>query len=179
MNPKTEKKMEKIEKIFTEAETVLGDLEILEPKVVSDRPPGLDALSNKIDEQLVQYDIEDAALVKDGNVFELDDLKKDFLMVKRNLHKMIRRGQTMMDTTQYMDLEDSTAGKIMAIAQLSTSISMNLKMLIEIYKDIVDIEKTRRPEVPGVISGAVSGDVNQNIIFSGDTAELMRYIKGK
>jgi hypothetical protein len=181
-----EKKMQKIEKVFIDSDEILSKMEIeaeegeFTEEVKPEKPPmDLARLNSLIEADRDPHDIEDLALVKDGNIFELDDLKKDFLMVKRNLHKMIRRGQTMMDSMEYMDMEDATATKVMAIAQLSTSISLNLKMLIEIHKDIVDIERARRPDIPGVIHGAVEGDVHQNIIFAGNADELMKHIRGK
>lgn len=163
MNP--ERKIAKIEKIFNAAETAVQEITIDEEgnQTYEMAPEGWERL-----------EIEE---VKDGNVFDLTDLKKDFILAKRNLYTLIRKGQMLMNGIDDLDLEEMTGTKIMAIAQLSTSVAGQLKMLVEMYKDIADIEKMRRPDIPGVIHGAVQGDLNQNIVFAGDTSELMKYLK--
>lgn len=164
---KPEKKIAKLEKIFDAAETAIQEISV-------------DDEGNQIYELAPEgWERTEIEEVKDGNVFDLTELKKDFILAKRNLYTLIRKGQMLMNGIDELDLEEMTGTKIMAIAQLSTSVSGQLKMLVEIYKDIADIEKTRRPEIPGVVAGAVQGDLNQSIVFAGDTAELMKHLNRK
>ena len=166
-NPmKQRKNIKKLEKVFNIAEDVIQSLEI--------NKEGMQEITLAPE----AYQFDEKEIEKNG-VLGLAELKADFLIAKRNLRKLIRHGQTLMDTSADMDMEEMTASKIMAIAQLSTSISGQLKMLVEIYKDIAEIEKSRKGGLPGAFEGNLAGVVHQNIIFTGDATSLMKYLKGK
>ena len=160
------KRIAKLERIFDAADTAVQTIETdMEGQETYElAPEGFECM-----------EIEE---IKDGNVFDLKELKQDFILVKRNLQSLIRRGQNLMQTVDGADVEEMNGSKIMAIAALGTSVAQQLKMITEIYRDITEIEKSRRGSVPGVIEGAVHGDVNQNIIFAGDTASLMKHLRG-
>lgn len=162
------KRLKKVEAIFDAAQEVVKSVTFNEETKTTDitlHPDG--------------YEIDDVGEIEDGKVFDLMELKKDFISIKRNLQKLIRQGQNMMESVGFMDLEEMPAARIEAISKLSNVISLQLKMIVEVYKDITEIEKTRAPvsALPGIIPGAVHGDFNQQIIFAGDSASLLKHLK--
>lgn len=113
--------------------------------------------------------------------FDFLDLKKDFLIAKRNLRKLIAHGQRLMDTSAGMSLDEMTATQIQAVAQLSDSVTNQLQLMITLYKDITEIQKNLTPSTPGNLpAGAtVQGNVvTNNVLFQGDTSQLMKLING-
>lgn len=170
MNKNNIKKLNKIEQIFGAADDVVTNME--EKTGGMEITLGAEAYEIEEQDEVLPVAIGD-------DVFSLTELKTDFTLARRNLRKLIRRGQTLMDTLQNADLEDMTAGKIMAIAQLSTSVSQQLKMLSEMYKDIMEIEKGRNGPPSGSIGPSITGVTGDiNMIFAGDTKSLMKHIKG-
>lgn len=128
------------------------------------------------------FDLMDAPsmeLTNDGSVFDLVELKTDFIMVKRNLKKLIDSGQRLFDQTIGLDLEDLKAGQIAAIAELSNSINKNLMDLVNIYKLIVDIESVKRGsnQVPGALNSGIQ-TLNQQV-FVGNAADALKHINKK
>lgn len=116
-------------------------------------------------------------LSEDGSIFELLELKSDFIMVKRNLKRLITHGQTIFDQTLTLDIADLKASQIEAIASLSNSINQNLMDLVGLYKIIVEIEQARRGN-PGPTAygqnNVVQGNLNQ--VFVGNAAEALQEI---
>lgn len=112
---------------------------------------------------------------KTDEIFSNDLLKKDFLMVRQNLISLISKGQTLFDKTSELDLTELKASQIEALATLQKTISENLKMLIEIYRDIVEIENKRnnKNEVPQLVN---TGTLNQ-VLFNGSTLDLLNALK--
>ena len=119
--------------------------------------------------------------IVDEPIFELDQLKLDFQMVRSNLMKLVNTGQRMLESAGTLDLGDMKASQLEALSGLQNTIANNLKLMMEIYKDMAAIEKARRSMAPPpVAQGAVNlGTVNNtNVVFSGSTSELLELIKG-
>ena len=114
-------------------------------------------------------------------VFTLDTLKSDFICIRQNVMKLITSGQRILDSTSLIDVSDLKASQLMAIATLLKTIGENSKTLIDIYKQIVEIEKLRvKEKVPEPTQTAMinSGTVvNNQILFNGDTSQLLEFIK--
>lgn len=153
------KRQTKIENIFNAAEEVIENLEVDDEKLITMGP--------------ASYEIDEVGDIEETDtVFEVMELKKDFIMVKRNLQKLVRQGQNLMDGVGIMHLDDMNGAQMSGIAQLSDVIGNQLKMMIEMYKDISEIERNKKPQNP-LVPGNVTGDLNQNILFTGTTADLL------
>jgi hypothetical protein len=117
-----------------------------------------------------------------NEVFSLDTLKSDFVIIRQNILKLINTGQHILDTAAVLDPSDMKAAQLTAISQLQQTLGNNLKLLVDVYKEIVNIEKTRSniggkniPENQSIVNqGTVN---NNNIIFSGSTDNLLSFLK--
>jgi hypothetical protein len=114
-------------------------------------------------------------------VFTLDCLKADFVIIRQNVKKLIATGQRVLDTVSVIDPSDLNAPQLKAIAEVMNSVGSNTELLIKIYKEITNIEKTRagnkpKPnEAPGLVNqGSMT---TNNIVFSGDTNQLLAFLK--
>jgi hypothetical protein len=119
-------------------------------------------------------------LPTNNEVFSIDTLKTDFIMIRQNVMKLIATGQRVCDSASLVDVSDMKPSTLQAIAILHQTLGSNIKLMVDIYKQIADIEKTRdktRPkdEQPNVVtnSGTI---VNNNIAFQGDISELLEII---
>lgn len=151
------KKFENLEKKFGMVTDVLEELEI---EVVEEHP--LQVVTENTD-----------------NIFSIDSLKQDFVMVRDNIIKLVTTGQRILDTASILDVSDMKASQLQALAEMQTTIGNNLKLLISIYKEITDIEKSRsKNEVPNTSQVANVGVINNNnnIVFNGTNTELLDLI---
>lgn len=110
-------------------------------------------------------------------VFTLETLKVDFMMIRNNIMKLVADGQRTLSSASVIDVSDLKASTIQALAGLQVAIGGNLKMLIETYKIIVEIEKLRQKETKPVPQmGSVNLGVVNNIAFTGSTSDLLQLI---
>lgn len=127
-----------------------------------------------------QYDILDPDDNFDEDItsiVELRDLKKTFVMVKRNLQKLVVQGQTLMSQTIGVNIMELKASEIDAISKLSAVVSDQLKMMITIYQDIIKIEKDIRilnSDSPIVPEGTTLKQTN--VTINTTTASLIKQI---
>lgn len=117
---------------------------------------------------------------EDTQVFELTELKRTFILVKRNLQATVDRNQELLDQTRGIKITEMKASEISAVAELSNVTSNQLKMLVEVYKDIIQIEKGLRElknsngGMPNLPPGA--SFQQNNIILQGSTQEALKQI---
>ena len=159
------KKVNKMDKIFDLADETIQEMDE-STKEITMSPSSYET----VDVEISDNDIGDPNVT-----FELSELKKDFLIAKRGLKKLVKQGQTMMDTAQYVDLETASGSQIMAIATLSKVISEQLKMLVESYKDISEIEKNMRPSTGFGEGTIIKGNVTQQTVVM-SSADLLKDI---
>lgn len=127
---------------------------------------------------------------EDLQVFTIDALKQDFVMVRTNVLGVINRGNHILEQVSILDVADMKASQLMALATLQKTLGENVKLLMDIYKDIVSIEKDKailQGQMGGVdpLTGAnctpgnmnVRGDVHQQIVVAGNTSDLMNFVK--
>lgn len=114
------------------------------------------------------------------SILNMNQLKVDFALMLANVKKLILSGQRILDQTCDLDISDLKASQIDALSNLQSTIGGNVKLMMEMYKDIAIIEKTRQKTVPKNQSEsltAVNGNVtNNNIVFSGSSADLLTMI---
>lgn len=117
---------------------------------------------------------------KPVELFTMDTLKTDFMLIRNNIMKLVADGQRILSTASVIDVSDLKASTIQALAGLQQAIGQNLKLMVDSYKIIVEIEKLRQKEskfsqVPQG-AGSVNMGVVNNIVFSGSTNDLLSII---
>lgn len=120
----------------------------------------------------------------DGNneVFSTDSLKSDFIMIRQNVMKLITTGQKILESASVLDIGDLKAAQLTALSQLQMTLGSNMKLMVDLYKEICEIEKMRMGISGKIPDGSMkqlnSGNtVTNNIVFSGDTSSLLDIIK--
>ena len=159
-------KIKKLEDQFNMATSLVTDLETL----VKD-----------IDEnQLEIVDTSTGEITKcDESIMNLVMLKQDFTLVRNNIIKVVLAGQRILESASNIGFDEIKAGQIMALAQLQTALGSNIKLLMDCYKDIAVIEKSRKQTVvaPTVNTGGVPiVQHNENNIFVGSGDQLLKFI---
>lgn len=119
-----------------------------------------------------------------NDVFELNNLRSDFMLIRQNVLKLISTGQRFMESVSIVDPSDLKASQIQAISGMHETLGNNLKLLIDLYKQIADIETLRNKRV-----GKLNTESNQTIstgntitnhnqiVFAGTSDDLLKVIK--
>lgn len=135
--------------------------------------------------ELVAVDTTNTELVTvdKQEVFTIEGLKQDFILIRQNVMKLITTGQRILDSASLLDVADMKAAQLNALSSLQETLGNNLKLLVNIYKEICEIEKMRLGVSGKVPDGSVqqlnTGTITNNntIVFSGDTSQLLDIIK--
>jgi hypothetical protein len=133
----------------------------------------------KLGEGLIETGLE---VIGEGpeEVFTIALLKQDFMMVRQNLVALIAKGQRLLNTESQIDATELKASQVEALSELQNSISANLKLLIDIYKQVADIEKAKRSSMADMYGHGMPlmGNVTtNNIVFTGTPSELLSIMK--
>jgi hypothetical protein len=168
------KKLKMLEKKFSMAQEVLEEL----PNVDSDL-----VVAEVVDVGEAQLDVinADNQTVTD-DIFSLQSLKADFVLVRQNLLKLINTGQTILTQVQFMDVGDMHPQHLSALATLQTTVGQNLKLLIELYEKIIRIENMKKgKKIDGEETGEGKGSlkIDKAIVFTGSTKELLAMMDKK
>lgn len=160
MNEAKLKKLEKLEEKFNTATELIDELvlpvtEVLEPEIIE---PGTDVE------------------LRETSLFTMSQLKQDFEMIRRNTMKLINNGQQLLDRAQLLDISDMKASQLEALSSLQGTIGANLKMMMEIYKDLVDIENNTGKKQAKEQAVAVNNGTVNNITFTGTNSDLLKLI---
>ena len=158
-------KLKKLEDQFNMATSLVTDLEVL---------------VQEIDEnQLEVVDTTTGEITGSESIMNLVMLRQDFTLVRNNIIKVVLAGQRILESASNIGFDEIKAGQIMALAQLQTALGSNIKLLMECYKDIAVIEKSRKQTVvaPTVNTGGVPiVQHNENNIFVGSGDQLLKFI---
>jgi len=114
-------------------------------------------------------------------VFSIDTLKSDFTIIRQSILKLITTGQRILDSAAVLDPSDIKPATLTALSELQRSLGGNLQLLVSVYKEIANIEKTRAATqhknndvTPGLVN---QGNMTtNNIVFSGDTNQLLEFL---
>lgn len=163
--PSKQDQIRSLEERFNIAESLVEELDC----IVDDLVPVTRSLhSNEMDNNL------------DIVVMDVQSLKQDFQLVRNNIIKLVGSGQRILDSASQIDIEDLKASQLDALANLQSTLGNNLKLLIDIYKDLAAIEKSRQKPVAKdniVPENVVNGNVTNNqILFTGDSNALLKLI---
>lgn len=112
-------------------------------------------------------------------VFTLDILKKDFMMIRQILMGMVASGQRLLQSSGELDATELKASQIEAISSLNTSLVNNMKTLMDIYEQITKIEKHKYNKLgsQGEVSNVNMGtQTTNNIVFQGSANDLMEIL---
>jgi hypothetical protein len=129
------------------------------------------------DETITEVETKDIEKIDKDQVFSFDTLKQDYLIVRQNLIKLIDKGQKILDQVTIMDIGDFKASQLMALSQLQDSIGNNLKLLIDIYKQLTEIKNNLDKKN---VEEKDKGNVNvNNAVFVGSSKDLLDMLNGK
>lgn len=169
---KKNEKLARLESKFGMATSLVDDLD--------------DAISElNMEENLPEIGVPtDGAVAPEASIMDMNSLRQDFGLVRANVLKLVQNGQKILDKAGELDLADLKPSHIEALASLQNTIGSNLKLMMDIYKDIASIEKSRvRPTVKQdlVQSNVNTGQINNtnNIMFTGSSADLMELINNQ
>jgi hypothetical protein len=163
------KSLESLEKKLNIASSLIDELEIDNYDIIpSNSITNLPEIT-KVDE-------------KGDEVFSLETLKSDFMMIRQNVMKLISTGQRILDTASLIDVSDMKASQLTALSQLQQTLGNNLKLMVDCYREISEIEKIRlcatgKVTEAGATQVNTANTVNNTIVFSGDTNSLLDIIK--
>jgi hypothetical protein len=125
----------------------------------------------------------DGVVAPEESIMDMSSLRQDFSLVRANVLKLVHAGQKILDKAGELDLADLKPSHIEALASLQSTIGNNLKLMMDIYKDIASIEKSRvrAPVKQDLVQSNVNtGQItNNNILFTGSSADLMELINNQ
>jgi hypothetical protein len=112
-----------------------------------------------------------------NSIMDMSLLAQDFLLARTNILKLIHNGQKILEEASVLDIGDLKASQLEALSTLQSTIGANIKLLMDCYKDIAAIEKTRqKPTTKAETNPAqVTNTVNQNL-FVGSSSDLLKLI---
>ena len=110
--------------------------------------------------------ITDIELIK-NNEHEQNDIKKDYEYTRANLYSLIEKGQEAINGILELAQESEMPRAYEVAGQLIKSVSDATDKLINLHKNLKDIEEVKQ-----------SGPTNvTNALFVGSTAELAKLLK--
>lgn len=124
---------------------------------------------------IIPYVVDD---IEKNDVFSIDLLKQDFLLIRTNLLSLIEYGQNLLKQLTVFEASDLKASQIDAITNLQNSIASNLKILTDVYKQILEIQNSKNKLNNEQTEQNKPANVtnNNNMIFTGSTSELLKII---
>lgn len=157
--PSKVERMRSLEDKFNLAETLVEELD----ELIEDVSVGLENSDDNL-----------PMAVEGFGIMNIETLKQDFMLARNNIIKLISTGQRILDQASVLDVSDLKASQLEALATLQSTLGANLKLLLEIYKDIAAIEKSRgNPSQANVNNGSVT---TNNIVFTGSSSDLLKLI---
>jgi hypothetical protein len=158
-------KLERLEKKFNVATKLIEDLDDI--SIEFEENIKTDISIPSVGEIAIQEEI-----------FTVNQLKQDFLMIRQNIMSLITKGQRILDQVSILELSELKPSQIDAMSNLQAVIGGNLKLLISVYKEVSEIEKLRQKQLPVNETGNINmGTVNtNNIVFTGSPNDLLDFI---
>ena len=183
---KRKSKTQKLEELFDTVETEISHMDD-GMKTISLDPDQWEPVGEDGDEfqerTMIGEELEetvDIPLTDDcSEIFSNRDLKKDYMLVRRNLLRLVNSGQNILSAAAMSDLSDLKASQVMAFAQLQSAVGNNLKLLMETYQMITGVESERMKMRGEMLPEGTTINQQQNIIFKGSTADLMKHLNEK
>lgn len=158
--PSKADRMKSLEEKFNLAETLVEEL---------------DDLIEDVGESMETASDDNLPMVPEhAGLMNIEGLKQDFMLARNNIIKLITTGQRILDQASVLNVSDLKASQLEALATLQSTLGANLKLLLEIYKDIAAIEKSRgNPTPSNVNNGSVT---TNNIVYAGSSSDLLKIL---
>ena len=164
---KTPKRLKKVEELFGIAEEILEQTKIPE----NTEETAVEIIPADYSTDLEESNSED----KLPRLFNLDEVRHDFILARRNLFKLMKRCQDLMDQTTEFDITDMKSGQIEATATLANSVTAQIQLVMTLYKDLAQLEVLRTP--PQLKNKESQDNPNSDIVFIGDSKTLVELIE--
>lgn len=121
------------------------------------------------------------AVPGDEFCFNMSQLKQDFLMVRNNTIALIAKGQRILDQMGTLELADLKASQVEALSCLQTVVGNNLRLIMDTYKQVAEIEKLRQKQMQtsgqmGDTGSNINNGTVNNIVFQGTPDDLLNLI---
>lgn len=126
MNVKPEKTAEKLNELFGVAENIIDEIEDTEQLITT---------KDTLPTESSNLDVD----ISDESLYTLNELKEDFISAKDTLKKIIKIGEALMEDI-IIDFHSLTASQVDALSNLSKTISQQVKIMLELYKDLKSFE---------------------------------------
>jgi len=120
--------------------------------------------------------------VEEVEIFSLDLLKQDFMMVRQNIIKVITAGQNILSKAALLDLGEMKPTQLDALSNLQGVLGTNMKLLIELYRQIVEIEEKRKKIKSGTEQGSptvINGNQVNQQVFIGGTHDILKLLDSR
>jgi len=124
----------KLEKLLNIAENTIKQTEET-LKEIDEIIPSNENLPQQQEEQMNEN-----SDITHKEIFSLQQLKKDFELVRRNLISLVEAGQKLIQKIDVLNFTDLKASQIEALSNLQNVIGNNLKLVIDLYKQILELE---------------------------------------
>ncbi len=154
------KRMKKVEELFDASEKAMEECSL----------PDMEIIPAVSDTEITEV-TEDSSL----KLFEMNELRSDFLLSRQNLQALLSRCQSLMEQVPKLDINDMKASQIDAIASLSNAITTQLQLMTSSYKVLAEIENLRNPTPKGVNVGKT--EIQNQAVFVGSNSELLKLLK--
>jgi len=113
---------------------------------------------------------------KDDEILNVTSLKQDFMLIRNNLIKLINTGQRILEGASVLDISDLKPSHLESLSNLQSVLGNNMKMLIELYQTINNIEKTRQKALPKQEQNPTNINNTNNNLFVGNSADLLKLL---
>jgi hypothetical protein len=160
--PSKTERMRAIEKEFNLTESLVEELGSISDniQVIDNKLP---AIINSTNNELINFDV----------------LKQDFGLVRNSIINLMATGQTILNTACLLDISDLKASQLEALSNLQSTLGGNIKLLLDCYKTMSDIEKSKVKAVEKPSSINNGEVINNNILFNGSSSELLDMISNQ
>lgn len=161
-------KLERLEEKFNLASEIIEDLDNLVEDLNLEK--GLP----------IEFESKDLVEIKNEELLNINQLKADFQLIRQNVMSVVAAGNKILKDVGTLDLGDLKASQLQALAQLQTALGMNIRLMMDIWKDLCVIEKSREKKnsvTPEQGVNVINGNVNNTqVLFQGSSSELLKLI---
>jgi hypothetical protein len=124
-----------------------------------------------IEGDLISVDEDKKQVIIPRSDSQQKDIQTDYEYVRGNLYGVIEQGSDALNSLLELAKASEHPRAFEVVSQLAKTLVDANKDLIDIQKKVKDLKKEEAP--------TESGDVTNNNLFVGSTADLLKMIKGK
>ncbi len=167
---KIKSRMKKVEEMFQAGEQALEECPITEVEIL---PAETELMSES---ESLSTELAEVADESDVKLFEMTELRNDFLLSRSNLQTLLMRCQSLMDQVPQLNLSELKGTHIEAISSLSSSITNQISLMVSTYKVLAEIENLRSPKTTTTINAGKT-EIQNQAVFVGSNAELLKLLR--